>query len=316
MRSTKILKKAGKSIRERKMTSLAAKEEFLTYLASEKGDDPKTLQSYDVDLKQFLSFTKKEDVNDLTDDDLDDFLFYLESKGEKRSTIIRKSTCLRGFYKFLKREGYRKDIVLSSLESPKPEKRLPTVLSLEEVERLFAQPNINEDKGLLDLTLMEVAFSCGLRVSELVGLRKNEVNLKNGYLKVYGKRKKERILPIRREALQVMEEYLKRIRNPIQKSSPLFFLHPNGNEVSRQYFFLELKKYAKSAQITKNISPHTLRHTYATLLLENGAELRKVQELLGHADIETTQIYTHLSHKKEEEAYQKGMRRNTTKKPE
>ena len=295
------------------MKTKEAYEEFLTYLASEKGDDSKTISAYETDLSQFCDFVKNKDIKELTPEDRDDFLFSLEKKNIKRSSQIRKATTLRGFYKFLKREGLREDLLLSSLVTPKKEKHLPTVLSLEEVKRLFAKPDLSTKRGLLDLALMEVAFSCGLRVSELVELRKDEINRKSGYLKVTGKRKKERLLPIRREALEVMKLYEEKVRSPIKTSSPYFFLHEDGKKVSRQYLFLRLKEYVKSAGINKNVSPHTLRHTYATLLLENGAELREVQELLGHAEIETTQIYTHLSQKKEQEAYEKGMRRNQTR---
>ena len=294
------------------MKTREAYEEFLTYLASEKGDDSKTIAAYETDLRQFCDFVKNKDIKELTPEDRDDFLFSLEKKNIKRSSLIRKATSLRGFYKFLKREGLREDLLLSSLVTPKKEKHLPTVLSLEEVKRLLAQTDLSTKRGLLDLALMEVAFSCGLRVSELVELRKDEINRKNGYLKVTGKRKKERLLPIRREALEAMRLYEEKVRSPIKTSSPYFFLHKGGKKVSRQYFFRKLKEYVKSAGIQKNVSPHTLRHTYATLLLENGAELREVQELLGHAEIETTQIYTHLSQKKEQEAYEKGMRRNQT----
>lgn len=294
------------------MKTREAYEEFLTYLASEKGDDSKTISAYETDLRQFCDFVKNKDIKELTPEDRDDFLFSLEKKNIKRSSLIRKATSLRGFYKFLKREGLREDLLLSSLVTPKKEKHLPTVLSLEEVKRLLAQPDLSTKRGLLDLALMEVAFSCGLRVSELVELRKDEINRKNGYLKVTGKRKKERLLPIRREALEAMRLYEEKVRSPIKTSSPYFFLHKDGKKVSRQYFFRKLKEYVKSAGIQKNVSPHTLRHTFATLLLENGAELREVQELLGHAEIETTQIYTHLSQKKEQEAYEKGMRRNQT----
>lgn len=285
-------------------------EEYLTYLLTEKGDDLKTIDAYKTDLYPFADFVEDKEVSSLTSNDLNDYLFYLEDKKNyKRSTLIRKATAVKGFYKFLKREGLN-DVILSDLASPKKEKRLPEVLTLEEIKRLFRQPDVATDRGLLDLTLMEVCFSCGLRVSELVNLRKDSINRKNGYLKVFGKRSKERLLPISKEALRVMEEYEKRIRSPIKTKSPLYFLHKDGTTVSRQYFFLRVKKYAQDAGITKKISPHTLRHSFATELFANGAELRQVQELLGHADIETTQIYTHITQRGESEAYERGMRRN------
>jgi integrase/recombinase XerD len=221
-------------------------------------------------------------------------LFGLQSHGIKNATLIRKSMAIKGLYKFLKGEGIL-DITLSDLQTPKKEKRLPDILSLEEIQRLFQQPDINTPKGLLDLALMETTFACGLRVSELINLRKDKINTKSGYLRVLGKGSKERIIPIHQEALKVISLYEKEVRSKIDTKKMNLFLHKNGKEISRQYFFIELKKYVKQAGIEKNVSPHTLRHCFATLLLENGAQLRQVQELLGHQNLSTTQIYTHVT---------------------
>ena len=283
-------------------------EEFLTYLLTEKGDSIKTIEAYKLDLYSFSNYVDNKDVSLLSSNDMNDYLFSLSDKGYKNASLIRKSMSIKGFYKYLKREGAI-DLVLTDLQVPKKEKRLPEILSVEEINQLIEQIDINTDKGLLDLAMILLTFSCGLRVSELVLLRKDRINFKNAYLRVFGKRNKERILPVSKEALEVLIRYDQTIRNKIQKKSPLFFLHSDGKEVSRQYFFLEIKKYAKKANLKKNISPHTLRHSYATLLLENGAQLKQVQAFLGHADIETTQIYTHLSKKKQQEEYEASMRR-------
>ena len=291
------------------MKTNEACEEFLTFLLTEKGDSLNTINAYKVDLEEFTSFVKNKEANKLGSEDMNDFLFGLQSHGIKNATLIRKSMAIKGLYKFLKGEGIL-DITLSDLQTPKKEKRLPDILSLEEIQRLFQQPDINTPKGLLDLALMETTFACGLRVNELINLRKDKINTKSGYLRVLGKGSKERIIPIHQEALKVISLYEKEVRSKIDTKKMNLFLHKNGKEISRQYFFIELKKYVKQAGIEKNVSPHTLRHCFATLLLENGAQLRQVQELLGHADIETTQIYTHLSKKKQQEEYEKSMRRN------
>ena len=291
------------------MKTNEACEEFLTFLLTEKGDSLNTINAYKVDLEEFTSFVKNKEASKLGSEDMNDFLFALQSHGIKNATLIRKSMAIKGLYKFLKGEGIL-DITLSDLQTPKKEKRLPDILSLEEIQRLFQQPDINTPKGLLDLALMETTFACGLRVSELINLRKDKINTKSGYLRVLGKGSKERIIPIHQEALKVISLYEKEVRSKIDTKKMNLFLHKNGKEISRQYFFIELKKYVKQAGIEKNVSPHTLRHCFATLLLENGAQLRQVQELLGHADIETTQIYTHLSKKKQQEEYEKSMRRN------
>ncbi len=289
------------------MTIREAKEEFLTYLMTEKGDSGKTLESYKVDLEQFIHFVEKKDVKELNGNDLGDFLSYLSNKGYKNSSLIRKSMAVKGFYKFLKNEG-EISLVLSDLLTPKKEQRLPDVLNEKEISRLFASIDQTTYKGRLDFTLCLLCFSCGLRVSELVSLRKDKINPESGQIRLLGKRSKERIVPVSSEALEGLFCYLKE-RNKIKSKSNNLFVHLDGSEVSRQYFYLEIKKYAKDAKIEKHVSPHTLRHSYATLLLENGAQLKEIKELLGHEDISTTQIYTHISKKKEEEEYHKAMRR-------
>ena len=284
---------------------------FLTFLLTEKGDGIKTLQAYETDLKDFQDYLENKDVSLLNSDDLNDYLFFLKDRGYKNASLIRKATAIKGLYKYLKNEGIV-DITISDLQSPKKEKRLPQILSLDEINQILRVIPREKDKGLLDLAMILLTFSCGLRVSEVTSLRKDRINFKNGYLRAFGKGNKERILPISSEAIDVISKYDNCVRSNIKTKSPLFFLHPNGKEVSRQYFFLQLKKYVKEANINKSVSPHTLRHTYATLLLENGAQLRTLQVLLGHADIETTQIYTHLSKKKQHEEYLSSMRRNKT----
>ena len=284
------------------------KAAFLSYLRSEKGDSRNTLVSYSQDIGQFVSFLSDKECKELTLDDYNNFLFFLQDKGRKTSTIIRKARAVKGRYKYLK-ERKVISVVLSELALPKKERRLPVFLTREEVLSLLSVVDSSSEKGLLDQARRQVCFGSGLRVSELVGLRRDRINFKGRYLKVYGKGKKERLVPINPREREDRTLYLQKVRRGVKAKSPLFFLHPNGKPISRQYFFLKVKEYARKAGIEKKISPHTLRHTFATLLRENGAELKTVQELLGHSDIETTQIYTHLSKSKEKEAYGKARKR-------
>ncbi len=283
-------------------------EEFLTYLITEKGDSLKTIECYKKDLKEFSDYFSDKDCSLLSNDDMNDFLSFLKEKGMKNNSLIRKSMSVKGFYSFLKREGII-TVALSDLVTPKKEGKLPDILSMDEMERLLGMMDLSTAKGQLDHAMVLICFSCGLRVSELVNLRIDQINTKNGYLRVSGKRNRQRLIPISKDALEGMNQYVLAVRDKSHTKSPCLFVHENGKEVSRQYFFLELKKYVKMAGINKNVSPHTLRHSYASILLENGAQLRTIQELLGHQDISTTQIYTHISKKKEQEEYDQAMRR-------
>ncbi len=283
-------------------------EEFLTYLITEKGDSLKTIECYKKDLKEFSDYLSDKDCSLLSNDDMNDFLSFLKEKGMKNNSLIRKSMSVKGFYSFLKREGII-TVALSDLVTPKKEGKLPDILSMDEMERLLGMMDLSTAKGQLDHAMVLICFSCGLRVSELVNLRIDQINTKNGYLRVSGKRNRQRLIPISKDALEGMNQYVLAVRDKSHTKSPCLFVHENGKEVSRQYFFLELKKYVKMAGINKNVSPHTLRHSYASILLENGAQLRTIQELLGHQDISTTQIYTHISKKKEQEEYDQAMRR-------
>ncbi len=290
------------------MTLYEASENFLIYLATEKGDSKMTISSYKIDLKEFFDFVKVEDVKDLTADDVSSFVQELSLKGYKKNSLIRKAMCIRLFYKYLKSENLI-NVSLDELPPIKNDKKLPIYLTVDEVDKIIKSVDKDTPKGLLDLSLIILDFSTGLRVSELVNLKIQNFNFKDSYLKVMGKGNKERIIPYTKETYEIINLYLQKIRNQIKTSKKELFLHPDGKNVSRQYFYLRLKEYAKIAGIIKNISPHTLRHTFATFLLNNGAGLKSVQELLGHSNIETTQIYTHLSMKTKLEEYDKKMKR-------
>lgn len=285
-----------------------AVREFLISLVTEKGDAEKTVKSYLSDLEDFIAFTKDMDAEKLSSTEYMTYFGHIADRGYKRSTLIRKSMSLRGFYAYLNREEMI-NVHLEDLPLSKGNSRLPTFLTEEEIDLLFSQPRNTDKRELLDLAMMELSYGCGLRVSECVDLRTDSINFNGGYLKVLGKGSKERILPLQNETKEAMLYYKKEVRDLNKTDSKFFFLHPDGTRVTRQYFYLRLKYYAEKAHIRKNISPHTLRHSFATRLLENGAPLRNVQELLGHADIETTQIYTHLTSEKERLEYDSRLRR-------
>ncbi len=283
-------------------------EEFLTYLLTEKGDGKKTLEAYSNDLNQFCDFVSNKDASLLSAKDYQDFLFYLKDKNLKSTSVIRKSMAIKGFYKFLKKEK-QNNTILFDLVSPKKEKHLPVYLTLEEMKSFLSSIDMSQKKGILDRTMLLFCFFCGLRVSELIQIRRDELDIPNGVVKVTGKGNKQRLIPFSEDVKKELLFYEKEYRDKIKTEKKNFFLHPNGEEISRQYVFLAVKKYAEKARIEKNISPHTLRHSFATLLLSKGANLKEVQTLLGHEEIQTTEIYTHLEDKKREEIYFSSMPR-------
>lgn len=280
-------------------------ENFLIYLATEKGDSKKTLEAYKKDLQQFFDYFSSKNKKEITLEDFSEYLIYLNDKKYKRTSIIRKSTAIKTFLKFLKNEN-KTSIVISEIKIPKKERKLPDILTISEVSLLFSAPDIKTYKGLLDLVMIEMCYYCGLRVSELCNLKIEDINFTALHLKVLGKGSKERIVPFSEELASYLTLYLHQREKIV---NPFVFVHQNGKRVSRQYLFLEIKKYALKKGIKKNIHPHLFRHTFATNLLENGANLRQVQALLGHKNIETTEIYTHVSKKKEREIYDKAMKR-------
>lgn len=289
------------------MTVREVEDDFLAFLTVEKGDEASTIVTYKEDLKQFEDFVKNKDISLLKRDDITDFISSLSNKGLMTSTIIRRATCIRCFYLFLAKEG-KIDISLTGLYLPKGEKHLPNVLTSEEVENLLDCFDLTNPGEIRDKAMMETMYASGLRVSELLSLERGNINAVQGYLKIKGKGNKERIVPIGDYALEYLDKYVKEVRskNPGAKTKYMF-LNNKGEPVSRQYFWRQVKKYAARAGIEINISPHTLRHSFATHLLENGANLRQVQEMLGHSKIETTQIYTHVSAKRILSAYDRIM---------
>lgn len=273
-----------------------AVNQFAQYLLVEKGLSKKTVDAYLTDLKLFFKYFKdKKDTEELNPYDINSFMLYGASLGRKPSTTLRRAASIKHFYLFLKKDGYYNDEI-PEIEGPKKEKILPTYLSVEEVERLLDAPNMKSPSGIRDKAMLELMYASGLRVSELLELEKANINLKRGIVIVFGKGAKERKVPMGDFALEYVVKYINQVRGKFHGAdSKYLFLNKKGKPLSRVYFFKQIRKYASEVGIEKEISPHTLRHCFATHLLEGGAQLRTVQEMLGHANIATTQIYTHVS---------------------
>jgi len=283
---------------------------FINYLSVEKGLANNTLESYRRDLDKFFSFLKREGLENIKETSthiISLYLVELRKMGLASSTITRNLSSIRSFYQFLLRDQLISEDPSKELDTPKTEKKLPQVISSREVELLLSQPQATEPTGKRDKAMLELLYASGIRVSELISLNVYDVNLKMGFLRCDGKGGKERMIPLGSIAIQCLQEYLKHARPQILKQSEekALFINQQGKRLTRQGFWKILKKYARKAGITVKITPHTLRHSFATHLLENGADLRSVQEMLGHADISTTQIYTQVTRKKIKEIYNK-----------
>lgn len=275
-------------------------EMFQQYLLVEKGLSKQTVKNYLDDLKQFfLYFKDYKYVEDLSGGDLRIFLAYEISSGKSISTALRRLSSTKSFFYFLKQEGYFYDEI-PEVETPKKPSRLPICLSLEEVEALLEAPDLKTDTGIRDRAMLELMYASGLRVSELLALEKKNLNISKGIVIVFGKGAKERKVPVGEFAMEYVTNYIDKVRYKYAKgsSTKYLFLNKKGEPLSRIYFFKQIRKYALLAGINKTISPHTLRHCFATHMLEGGAQLRAVQEMLGHTNIATTQIYTHVSTKR------------------
>ncbi len=270
---------------------------YLNYLAVEKGLAKNTLGSYRIDLRRYAAFTGAKAADDIRRDDIVSFLSHLSSQGIAAPSVARCLSALRGFHKFLLIDGLAESDPTADLESPRGWKRLPKSLSSRDVEALLDQPKTGSVLGMRDRAMLELLYATGLRVSELVGLRIRDLNLERGYLVVIGKGSKERLVPMGEAAMEAVHDYLERARPLLLKGreSEHLFISSKRKVITRQMFWERIKQYSRQAGIEQNISPHTLRHSFATHLLDNGADLRAVQAMLGHSDISTTQIYTHVS---------------------
>ena len=291
------------------MEIIDAVDRYHQYIMVEKGLSSQTWSSYLEDLQAFFNyFSDKKTTKDLAETDLYEFLKYELSIGHSVSTALRRLSSTKNFYLFLKKDGLFEGNI-PDIETPKKPKHLPNCLSEEEVEALLNAPDINTPSGLRDKAMLETMYSSGLRVSELLMLEKGQVNLTKGVITVFGKGAKERKVPVSDYAIDFIKQYIKDVRNKNEnKGSKYLFLSKKGEPLSRIYFFKQVKKYSELAGITTNVSPHTLRHSFATHLLNHGAQLRIVQGMLGHTNIATTQIYTHVSSEKLKSDYDKIMK--------
>lgn len=275
-------------------------DEFINYLSVERGLSKNTITSYKTDLVSFLNYLESKGFNNLEKikrDHITSYLLHLKDKGLSGNSVSRALVAIKMFYRFLMQEHFIKDNVAGILESPKLIRPLPNVLNLSEVEKLLAAPDPRDWLGIRDKAALELLYATGMRVSEMVDLPTSTINLDMGFIKCKGKGDKERIVPIGSHAKSSISRYLEKTRPLLLKnrSDNHLFLTRLGKRVSRQSFWKMIKKYAKKARIKKEITPHTLRHSFATHLLEHGADLRVVQEMLGHSDIATTQVYTHIN---------------------
>jgi integrase/recombinase XerD len=285
--------------------------DFLAYMELERGVSQNTLQSYRSDLLQFGAFLDKRGTTaeDAGPRDVGDFLTGLAAGDDDApvatATIQRKAACLRSFYKHLRREGVRESDPTAGLSTPRKSQKLPHVLGRAEVQRLLEQPKGTDPIALRDRALLELMYACGLRASEAIGLEPGDLDLKDGVVRVFGKGSKERIVPVGREAVKAVEIYLRRGRAALvgAREERRLFVNFRGGALTRQGLYKVIDRHARSAGLAGKMSPHTLRHSFATHLLEGGADLRVVQELLGHESLATTQIYTHVSPGRLREAY-------------
>lgn len=272
-------------------------EDFLAFLELEKGVSPHTLESYGRDLAQAAAGLVRqapEGWREVTGAQLTDWLYTLHEKGYAASSLARKLTALRSFSLHLHREKVRPDVLTELLSSPKVRRPLPGTLSIAEVEALLNAPDPKTPYGKRGRAFLELFYSSGLRVSELAALTLTQIDLENGYLRVFGKGSKERIVPIGRKATVALEDYLEHGRSFFVKAGTGsgVFLSERGTPLSRKTVWYLVQQYARDAGLNKPVKPHLLRHSFATHLLGGGADLRAIQELLGHADLSTTQIYT------------------------
>ena len=271
---------------------------FLNYLRVEKGLAENTLLAYGRDLKRFEAFgeEQKKKLKEISQDDLVDYLRSLYRAGLDSRSVARHLATLRNFYRYLQTEGIINEDPAANVETPKFRMRLPTHLNVAEVNRLLAQPDTKTAIGLRDRAMIELLYSTGLRVSEMVNLKLGDMQMESGCLRCIGKGNKERLVPMGKSAITAVEDYAQRGRPSLlgDKVSPHLFLNRFGGKIGRIGFWKKLSDYGKRAGLRVKLKPHMLRHSFATHLLEGGADLRSVQLMLGHADISTTQIYTHV----------------------
>ena len=280
-------------------------DKFIRYLQIEKNYSPHTITNYRIDLKGFSEFIGDADIENVDYLLLRRFLAHLKAVQYDKRSIARRVACLRSFFKFLCRDGYLKNNPVLSLSTPKLDKKLPVFLDVEQTAKLLDMPHDKDVSSLRDKAILETIYSAGMRISELVGLRTEDVDFIGGVVKIRGKGKKERLVPIGDTALRAIKVYLDKSADVGTKTRQALFLNKNGSRLNDGSVRRIMDKYILMASMREKISPHTLRHSFATHLLDRGADLRVVQELLGHANLSTTQIYTHITTERMKSVYDK-----------
>ena len=283
-------------------------DNFLDFLQKDKKLSDNTLQSYNRDIKLYCNYLDAHnmDVVKANEEELNTYLDSLKENGKAVSTVSRNLASLRSFYQYLHRTKVISDDPTLNLESPKIERKLPKVLSSEQVELLLEQPKCVDLKGYRDKAMLELVYATGIRVTELISLNMSDIDLENGYIKCVGKNK-ERVIPIGSLAVNALKEYVDKSRSILLKdeNDQALFVNVNGQRLTRQGFWKIIKQYKTQANIDVDITPHTLRHSFAVHLLENGAELRAIQEMLGHSDISSTQVYAQIEQNRIKDVYMK-----------
>jgi len=285
-------------------------DSFLTYLAVERGLSENTLESYGRDVKKFIAYLEEIKITSIEDvkySHIAEYINRFNAKGFNATSIVRGIVAVKQFFKYLLLEKLITEDPTSQIKTPKMKKSIPGVISLDDVEAVLGAPDESKPEGLRDRAMIEVLYATGIRVTELISLKLNDVNFDLGFVIVYGKGSKERMVPIGEKAREKLLLYLEHGRPAILKSkeAKALFVTKRGGGMTRQGFWKLIKNYALKSGITKKVSPHTLRHSFATHLLERGADLRTIQIMLGHSDISTTQIYTHVESERLKEIHKK-----------
>jgi len=285
-------------------------DKFTDYMGSVRKLSDNTVESYCRDIKQYIEYIESKNIQSLKNTNkttVITYLLYLQKNGRATSTISRSLASIRAFYQYLTAERIIERDPTVDLESPKVEKKLPTILSGKEVELLLDQPDLSSAKGTRDKSMLELLYATGIRVSELVALDCGDINLELGYLKCSKNNDRERIIPVGTIALEILGKYIRDVRPGLLrgKSETALYVNYKGERLTRQGFWKIIKGYKNKAKINKDITPHTLRHSFAAHLIENGADLKSVQEMLGHSDISTTQVYAQITKYRIKEVYNK-----------
>lgn len=285
-------------------------DDYIVYLTVEKGASHNTIDAYSNDVRKLAQYLDAEKIDDwkLVDQyTVRGYLAHLQTEAVTNTTRARNVAALKSFFRFLYTEKYTDSNLGELLDGPRKEKVLPKYLTLEEVERLMNAPDQTTPNGCRDKAMLELLYASGLRVTELITLKLSDISFEMAYVRCFGKGAKERVIPLGRYALQALEQYINICRPKVADNwqTDTLFLNKSGKGLTRQGFWKLIKKYGTEAGITADLTPHVLRHSFATHLLSNGADLRAIQEMLGHADIATTQIYTHLLGQQMLDEYQK-----------